>query len=221
MKTPAITLHGITSSGHTHRVELLLSMLQLPYQMIPTPPEVRRKPAFLRLNPSGQIPVLEHDGLTIADSNAILVYLARRFAPGSHWLPDDPLMVSQIQRWLSVAAGELMYGPAKARMIAMGKLRGSFSSAIAISKALLTRLEEHLSNTDYLATDNPTIADLACYTYIAHAPEVGIALDGFLAIQHWLNRIESLPGFNAMPLSPALSGKAQEFWAYRYMMPIY
>src|ERR687897_30659 len=116
MSQPAITLHGIELSGHTHRVELMLRMLGLPFRFSPAPADVRRTEAFLKLNPLGQIPVLEDGDLVLCDSNAILVYLAKRYASESNWLPDEPVAAAQVQRWLSIAAGELRYGPAAARV---------------------------------------------------------------------------------------------------------
>src|SRR3954454_12454183 len=80
MPEPSITLHGTDLSGHTHRVELLLRALDLPYWFVPAPPQVRRSGAFLLLNPLGQVPVLQDGDVTLADSNAILVYLAKRYA---------------------------------------------------------------------------------------------------------------------------------------------
>ncbi len=84
MTTPTIILHGTELSGHAHRVELLLRMLGLPYTCVAAPPAARATPEFLRLNPLRQIPVLQDGDLTLADSNAILVYLVKRYAPGSH-----------------------------------------------------------------------------------------------------------------------------------------
>jgi len=207
MEHPEFIVHGTALSGHTHRVELLLAMLELPFRREPAPADVRRGAAFLRLNPLGQIPVLEHDGLALADSNAILVYLARRYAPGSHWLPDEPLAAAQVQRWLSIAAGELMIGPAIARMIAIGARQGDAASAREIARRLLVFMEQHLSTRVYLATEAPTIADLACYSYIAHAPEGGIALDAYPAVRAWLAKVEALPHFFDMPAPPAAPAK--------------
>jgi glutathione S-transferase len=76
---------------------------------------MRRSADFLRLNPLGQIPVLQDGPLVITDSNAILVYLVKRYAAGGSWLLGDPVDAAQVQRWLSIAAGEVRYGPALAR----------------------------------------------------------------------------------------------------------
>ncbi|HLI14182.1 MAG TPA: glutathione S-transferase [Alphaproteobacteria bacterium] len=203
MTTPDITLHGTPLSGHTHRVELLLLMLGLPYRLVPAPAEVRRSEAFRRrLNPLGQIPVLEDGELVLADSNAILVYLAKRYAPGGPWLPEEPVAASRVQRWLSIAAGEVMYGPATARMVAQWGMEGDPARAAVIAERFLRFMEAHLAERRYLAAEYPTIADLACYSYVAHAPEGGIALDPYPAVQAWLRRIEALPKFKAMPASP-------------------
>jgi glutathione S-transferase len=96
-----IVLHGTELSGHCHRVELLLRMLDLPYRFVAAPVEIRSTVEFQRLNPLRQIPMLPDSDLTFADSNSILVYLAKRYAPGSPWLPEDPVG----------AAGELRHGP--------------------------------------------------------------------------------------------------------------
>src|SRR3984885_13584169 len=91
MPTAEIVLHGTELSGHAHRVELLLRMLDLPYRIVAAPAAVRASAEFLALNRRGQIPVLQDGDLTLADSNAILVYLAKRYALGSHWLPEEPV----------------------------------------------------------------------------------------------------------------------------------
>jgi glutathione S-transferase len=203
MPESSITLHGTALSGHTHRVELLLRALDLPYRFVPAPPEVRRSGAFLALNPLGQIPVLQDGDVTLADSNAILVYLAERYAAGSTWWPREAVAAARVQRWLSIAAGEVAYGPNLARLIVTRGVPGDTARAVAIAERLLRFMDAHLAGQDYLAAPHPTIADLACYSYVAHAPEGGIALAPFPAVGAWLRRIETLPGFKPMPPAPA------------------
>jgi len=201
-----IVLHGTELSGHCHRVELFLRMLALPYRFVAAPVEVRSTAEFQRLNPLRQIPVLQDGDLTLADSNAILVYLAKRYAPGSHWLPEDPVGAAKVQRWLSIAAGELRHGPCAARMVAQWNFPGDVERAKRIAAVLLPFMNEHLSGRTFLAADHATIADLACYSYVAHAPEGGIALDGYASVQAWLSRIEALPRFKPMPRLPIPAG---------------
>jgi glutathione S-transferase len=202
MSEPAIVLHGTELSGHAHRVALLLRMLGLPYRFVAAPPEVRRTPDFLKLNPLGQIPVLEDGPLVLADSNAIMVYLVRRYAPGSPWLPEEPVAAAQVQRWLSIAAGEVMYGCAIARAIKQFNAPWDHKLAVRVAERLLRFMEQHLAGRSFLAADQATIADLACYSYVAHAPEGGIALDPYPAVRAWLARVEALPQFVPMPTRP-------------------
>jgi len=202
MSTAEIILHGTELSGHAHRVELLLRMLGLPYRYVATPAEVRRSPEFARLNPLRQIPVLQDGDLTLGDSNAILVYLAKRYAPGSAWLPEDPVAAAQVQRWLSIAAGEVRYGPALARMVTQWNFPGNLAQSKQIAAALLSFMNEHLRTRNFLAAEHPTIADLACYSYVRHAPEGGVAIGEYAAVLAWLGRVEALPHFKPIPPSP-------------------
>jgi glutathione S-transferase len=202
MSDPAITLHGTELSGHAHRVALLLRMLGLPYRFVAAPAEVRRSADFLKLNPLGQIPVLQDGPLVLADSNAIMVYLVKRYAPGSAWLPEEPVAASQVQRWLSIAAGEVMHGAAIARAIVQWNAPWDHNIAVRIAERLLRFMDGHLADRTYLAADHPTIADLACYSYVAAAPEGGISLDGYPSVRAWLRRIEGLPQFVPMPACP-------------------
>jgi len=202
MPSTEIVLHGTPLSGHAHRVELLLRALDLPFRFEPAPAEVRQRPAFRKLNPLGQIPVLQDGGLTLADSNAIMIYLVKRYAPDSAWLPGDAVGAAHVQRWLSIAAGEVMHGPSVARLITQFGLNDDKGRAKRIAARLLAFMEEHLAERDYLAAIHPTVADLACYSYVAHAPEGGISLQPYPAVRRWLARIEALPFFKPIPPSP-------------------
>ncbi len=205
---PELTRYGLELSGHAHRVVLLLEMLSLPYRFIPAPGPLRQTPEFLRLNPLGQIPVLLDGDLVVPDSNAILVYLAKRYAAGGQWLPTDAIGASNVQRWLSIAAGEIRYGPATARVMALWNVPGDRDAAIAVAGRLLCFMEAHfderarVSERSFIAAEHPTIADLACYSYIAHAPEGGISLEPYPAVRAWIARVEGLPRFKPMPSSP-------------------
>ena len=202
MPEPAITLYTMPLSGHGHRVVLLLRMLDLPHAVVAAPAERRQTPQFLALNPLGQIPVLQDAGLVLADSNAILVYLAASYDAARRWLPSDPAGAAAVQRWLSIAAGEVAYGPATCRAIAQWNAPGDRAHSAAIATRLLRFMQAHLEVRELLAAPHPTIADLACYSYIAHAPEGGIELQPYPAVRAWLARVEALPGFVPMPRLP-------------------
>ena len=199
MTTSEIVLHGTGLSGHTHRVALMLNALGLGYRFVEASAAVRASPAFLALNPLGQIPVLQDGDLTLADSNAILVYLARRYALDSAWLPQEPVAAACVQRWLSIAAGEVMHGPATARMISLFGLPDDPVRAARISERVLNFMDGHLVGRRFLAADHVTIADLACYSYVAHAPDGGISLEPYPAVRAWLARVADQPWFQPLP----------------------
>ena len=202
MSDVAITLYGTPLSGHCHRVELLLLALGLPYQYVEAPAALRRSAEFRALNPLQQVPVLRDGELVLADSNAILVYLAKRYDSAGRWLPEEPVAAARVQRWLSVAAGEVMYGPATARMALLWGMPGDPKRAKEIGERLLRFMDEHFAAGAYLAADHATIADLACYSYVAHAPEGAIPLDAYPKVRAWLARVEGLAFFKPMPRSP-------------------
>lgn len=199
----SLTLHRFPLSGHAHRAELFLSLLGLPATLVDVDLRAgaHKQPAFLELNRFGQVPVLVDGADVIADSNAILVYLARRYG-GEQWLPSEPLLAAQVERWLSVAAGQIASGPARARLITVFGARYNPEETIANAHALLKVVEAELQGRDWLVGGRPTIADVAGYTYIAHAPEGNVALDAYPNVRGWLRRIEALPGFVPMQSTP-------------------
>ncbi len=207
MTAPArpVRLYRHPLSGHAHRVQLFLSILGIPAELIDVDLAngEHKSPEFLAKNPFGQLPVLEDGDVVLADSNACLVYLAKRYDDSRSWYPDDPVAAAQVQRWLSVAAGELAAGPAAARIIKVRNLPLDYERAKAVSANLFGILEKILGERDFLTGPSPTIADLALYTYTAHAPEGGISLTPYPSIAAWLRRIESLPGFVPMLKLPA------------------
>ncbi len=197
-------LYHTPLSGHAHRAVLFASLLGIEVALfnIDIPGGANRTPEFLALNPFGQVPVLEDDATVVADSNAILVYLAKK-AGRTDWLPEDPAGAAAVQRWLSVAAGELAYGPAAARLITVFGARLNPEEVIARAHVLLGRLEAHLTTREWLAADHPTIADIALYSYLAGAPEGNVDLAPYAAVRAFLQRVEALPGFVPFPRTAA------------------
>ncbi|MEE7440412.1 glutathione S-transferase [Methylobacterium oryzae] len=191
-------------SGHAHRARLFLSLVEAPHELIEVDLKAggHKTPAFLAMNPFGQVPVLDDDGVIVSDSNAILVYVAKRLGR-SDWLPEDPRAAAAVQRWLSVAAGELAYGPAAARLITVFGAKFHPEEVIARAHTLLGRLEAHLDGRDWLAAERPTVADVAVYSYLARAPEGNVDLSGYPRVEAFLRRIEGLPGFVPFAQTPA------------------
>ncbi|MGN8344016.1 glutathione S-transferase family protein [Pseudomonas sp. SMV71] len=187
-------------SGHSHRVQLMLSLLELPVEVVfvDLAKGAHKSPEFLAINAFGQVPVIDDDGVVLADSNAILVYLATKYGK-DRWLPTDPIGAARVQRWLSAAAGPIHAGPATARLITVFGAAYNAEDVIARAHGLLKVVDQELSTSRYLAGDVPTIADISAYTYIAHAPEGNVSLDDYANVQAWLARIEALPHFVGMP----------------------
>lgn len=198
-----LRLHRFALSGHAHRVELMLSLLGLPHETVDVdlPGGEHRRPDFLRLNAFAQVPVLEDGDVVLPDSNAILVYLASRYDASGRWWPRDPLACAQVQRWLSVAAGPLAHGPAAARVARLFG-RPQDPRCHQVAHELFQRMEAQLDGRDWLAAAHPTLADVALYSYTAHAPEGGVSLQDYPRLRAWIARVEALPGFVGMVRSP-------------------
>ncbi|MBP2562520.1 glutathione S-transferase [Neorhizobium galegae] len=183
-------------SGHAHRAHLFLSLIGQKFELI----EVdlvkgeHKKAAFLALNSFGQVPVLVDGETVIQDSNAILVYLAKKLRK-TEWLAEDAVGAARIERWLSIAAGQIAYGPAAARLNTVFGANFNPDEVIGRAHDLLKVVEQELTARHWLAADHATIADIALYSYIARAPEGNVDLSAYPKVGAWLMRIEQLPGF--------------------------
>ena len=193
-------LYDLEVSGNCYKVRLFLSLLNVSYQLVRVDYMAgeHKSPEFLQLNPFGQLPVLEDNDLTLRDSQAILVYLAKKHG-GEAWLSNDPGEMAQITQWLSTAANEIARGPNDARLNQKFGINLNLEAAQQKAESILDIIEQHLKQHQWLALDRPTIADLACFPYIALAPEGGVMLDKYSAIERWCDRIKKLPGFIIMP----------------------
>lgn len=197
-------LYHFPLSGHAHRARLFLSLIGASVEIedVDLGAGAHKQADFLALNRFGQVPVLVDGDAVIADSNAILIYVAKTFGR-SDWLPEGPATAAEVQRWLSVAAGQIAYGPAAARLITVFGARFDPAEMIARAHAVLTVIEAELTGRTWIAcTPQPTIADVALYSYIAAAPEGNVDLADYPQVRSWLARIEALPGFIPFPRTP-------------------
>jgi glutathione S-transferase len=206
MTSPArpIRLYRHALSGHSHRVELFLSLLRLPFELVDVDlaKGAHKAPELLAKNPLGQVPVIEDGDLTLPDSNAILVYLAARYDASGRWYPREPVAAARVQQWLSISAGQLANGPAAARLFSVFGAKLDHERAKAIAAQLYAVIDPHLATRRFLTGDKPTIADVAIYSYTAHAPEGGVSLEPYRNVRAWLARIEALAGFVPMKRTP-------------------
>lgn len=201
--THALTLYRFELSGHSHRAQLLLALLGLEVQLVDVNlrEKEHKQPEFLKKNPFGQIPVLIDGEVIVSDSNAILTYVASKYG-GPRWWPTDPVAVAQIVRWFAVTSGPVTQSLAPARFHYVFKGPADLPALHAKGYDLLKVYESELTSKPFLLGSEVSLADIANYTYVAHSPEGGFALDAYPHVRAWLQRIEALPGFVGMKRSP-------------------
>ena len=196
-----IKLYDEELSGNCYKVRLLMSLLGVEYELVSINLKAgeHKSTKFLRLNPLGQVPVLTHEDFVIADSQAILVYLARKYGAET-WLPNNAESSSLVVRWLMISASEIRYSVAAARLFYLFQMKTiDLDTAIAKSAVFLQQLEQHLSGRKWLELDRPTVADVAVFPYVALAPDGRIDLQPYPQILAWCDRLKQLPGFIFMP----------------------
>lgn len=195
-----LKLYNFPLSGNCYKIRLFLSLIGKEYQTI----EINlangenTQPSFLKINPRGQVPVIDDDGQIIWDSMAILCYLAKRYAPAS-WFPEDALQLAQVMQWLAVSENEVLYGLARARAIRLFKRPFDREECHSMGVSALTLLDQRLSTQPWLAGNHqPSIADIACYPYVLLAPEGEFDLAPYPSVLGWIDRIQAMPGHIAM-----------------------
>lgn len=195
-----IKLYRHPKSGHCHRVELMMALLDVPYEPMDLDMAngAHKAPEFLRISPLGQAPAIDDNGVTLSDSNGVIAYLAERYGSDYDWAGATPVEKAEIQRWLSIAAGEIASGPAAARLVTVFGAGLDHEAAKAKAHRLFKVMDAALEGKTFLVGERVTLADIAGYSYIAHAPEGGVALAPYPAVRAWLGRIEALKGFVPM-----------------------
>jgi glutathione S-transferase len=195
-----IQLYAHPLSGNSYKVKLLLSLLGIEYEWMQVDllQGAHKSPAFLSLNPFGQVPVLVDGETVLTDAQAILVYLARRYG-SEQWLPLEAVPLAQVVRWLSTTAGEVRQGPENARLYHLFNATSiNIERANQKAEFILTQLDQHLRNRQWLEFDRPTIADVAVFPYIALAPDGKIDLSPYAHVLGWIERVKQLPGYVPM-----------------------
>lgn len=193
-------LYSVEPSGNCYKVRLLASLAHIDLEISPVDfaaGEHKRSP-LIELNPWGQVPILVDGDRVLRDSHAILVYLAGAYG-GAAWWPSEPYFQAEIMQWLSTAANEIQNGPCAARLVDKFGYPIDKADALARSARILPLIDAHLETRDWLALARPSVAECAVYPYIALAPEGGIDLAPYAHIKRWMDRIEHLPGYLALP----------------------
>lgn len=207
-------LYDYELSGNCYKIRLLLHMLNVSYekQAVNFYPGREHKAAWFleQVNPAGQLPVVDDEGYLLRDAQAILVYLASRYDASDRWYPADPKVRGQIQLWL-VTAEDIT------RTASAARLHGALGYDVDIdacrdgARAVFRLLDDHLAERQalghpWLVGDQATIADIACFPYVALAPEGGVSLDEFPALRQWVWAFRHQPEFIGMSgiFSPTL-----------------
>ena len=203
-----LRLYDNRLAGNGYKPRLLLGHLGRAYERV----EIdilkgeSRTPEFLARNPNGRIPVLElEDGTCLAESNAILFYLAE----GSRFLPDTPLGRAQALQWLCFEQYNHEPNIAVARHwlqhIEMTEAqRAQIPARQEGGRAALAVMERHLTETPWFVGEAMSIADIALYAYTHVAGEGGFDLAAYPAVSAWLARVAAEPGH--VPMDPAPVG---------------
>lgn len=189
-------------SGNSYKVKILLSLFQAPCEIVNLDISKQKlehkQPSYLKLNPRGEVPVLEDDGVVLWDSAACLTYIARKHG-GEQWLPNDPATLARVAQWLALSASEIQFGLQYGRRgVVQGRwTAGTPEQCQTLANIALTTMETRLQSHDWLAAAHPTIADIACYPYTESAPEGNTSLEPYPAVRIWLDRCRALPGWPA------------------------
>jgi glutathione S-transferase len=199
-------LFDYLDSGNGYKVRLLLAQLGQRYEWTEVDLDggETRRPQFLQRNPNGRIPTLElDDGTNLAESNAILWYLAE----GSGFVPTDRLGRAQVLQWMFFEQYSHEPYVATPRYIvkhlpADHARRAELPDRLAKGRAALGVMETHLATRRFFVLERYSIADIALYAYTHVAHEGGHDLEPYPAVREWLERVASQPKYVALTTRP-------------------
>lgn len=209
-----ILLYANPKSGNCYKVAWILNILQIPFKTIQTSfvDGGTKHPDFLAKNPNAQVPLLEFpDGRLLAESNAIMLYLAEQAVTTKSsvtLLPqDDPFERALVYQWMFFE--QYSHEPAIAvrrANLLFDRPCSDYRMQELLNKGYkaLDVMEMQLSKTSYIVGDKMTIADISLFAYTHNANEGQYQLDRYPNIQSWLKRIMKSPGFCGMDI---LDGK--------------
>ena len=192
-------IYGDLNSGNCLKVKWVCDRLALPYSWIAidTLKRETRSAEFLKLNGAGQVPVVEFDdGRTLAQSNAIIRYLARH----SDLIPNDPFAVAKMDEWLfwEQYSHEPYIAVCRFQLVYLGKTASDLDpDKVKRGYAALARMEHQLAATRFLVGEALSLADVALLAYTRLAPEGGFRLDGYASLRRWIDDAEK-----ALALTP-------------------
>jgi glutathione S-transferase len=195
-----LKIHGDSNSGNCLKVKWVCDTLALPYTWaeIDTMNGGSRTAAFLQLNPWGQVPTVEFDdGRTLAQSNAIIRYLAR----GSGLVPSDPFSAAQMDAWMfwEQNSHEPYVAVCRFQIVYLGKPVSALDpNLVTRGYVALDHMERRLETARFLIGDDFSLADIALVAYTRVAHEGGFDLTRYAALRRWIGEAGQRLG-----LSPA------------------
>lgn len=207
-----LKLYNYTLSGNCYKVRLLLDFLKLDYKLVPVnfyPGREHEQTDFKKINPLGQLPVLEDGKLRLRETQAILCYLAKEYDPSATWLPKDTDKFAQTMMWLAFTNQEML-AVSSAAWFHHPLTEPSTSKSnkmVNIACAALTILDDHLAERaimgcPWMVGKQPTIADIACFPDSALSSRVGLGHENFPYLRNWMRGFRRLSGFSTMPGIP-------------------
>jgi len=185
-------IHGDSNSGNCLKVKWVCDALALPYDWIDvdTLKGETRTARFLKLNGAGQVPAVEFDdGRTLAQSNAIIRYLAR----DSYLVPKDAFDAAKMDEWLfwEQYSHEPYVAVCRFHMKYLGRPASDLDpDKVKRGYAALARMEHQLAATRFLVGDDLTLADVSLLAYTRLAHEGGFHLDGYASLRRWIGEAE-------------------------------
>ncbi len=191
-------IYGDLNSGNCLKVKWVCDRLRIPYQWVAvdTLQGETRTPAFLKLNAAGQVPVVVFDdGRALAQSNAIIRYLAR----GSDLIPADGFLAAKMDEWLfwEQYSHEPYIAVCRFLMVYLGKSASDLDpDKVKRGHAALTRMEAQLSTSRFLVGEAFTVADIALLAYTRVAYEGDFDLAGYGAVRRWIGDCENVLGLS-------------------------
>ncbi|MDE0652769.1 MAG: glutathione S-transferase family protein [bacterium] len=203
-----IKLYDYLLSVNCYKQRLLLSMLDVPHELVPVefhPGREHESAEFKKINPLGHIPVIDDGGFILRDAHAILIYLASRYDPARTWYPTgEPRLLGEVASWLQFAEGTTNSASA-ARLCVNFGYDFDLAACQAAAHRLFRVLDEHLwfreqEGLGWVASaPAPTVADIALFGDVALSEEGGISREDYPALRRWAERVQRLPGFTDMP----------------------
>ena len=204
----SFTLYNYVLSGNCYKIRLLASLLQVNYKSIAIdfhPGQEHKTELLLQINPAGTLPILvTEDNQVFTETPAMLVWMTQQFDDSGNWWPvNDPQKIAVILQWLgfagrlSATVGELRLHSMLNKPLDAKKTRAASVNVLRELESYLT--EQRIHQHQWLAGNQPTVADIACFPYAALSPDAGIEHDEYPAIRSWLHALRSLDGFVTIP----------------------